>query len=146
MALLWGGEDIISLAKEVIKIAEDKEFEPFVPKGGVMDGQQLAADAGEGASASGQAGKEQLSILSRADLEPRCDALESVARRRQQAGESDQEEERRRRRVKRRADVGLTKKSARLRPASTPIDQTKFTRPSTRKVSTSHVYSNHGIC
>src|SRR5437762_8898657 len=34
MALIWGGEDIISLAKEVIKIAGDKNFEPFKPKGG----------------------------------------------------------------------------------------------------------------
>ena len=44
MALVWGGEDIISLAKEVINIAEDKNFAPFAPKGGVMDGQSLAAD------------------------------------------------------------------------------------------------------
>ena len=39
MALIWGGEDIISLAKEVVKIAGDKQFEKFIPKGGVMDGQ-----------------------------------------------------------------------------------------------------------
>jgi len=44
MALVWGGEDIISLAKEVIQISEDKEYEPVKPKGGVMDGQPLAAD------------------------------------------------------------------------------------------------------
>src|SRR5215813_13397530 len=44
MALIWGGEDIISLAKEVVNIAEDKNFEPFKAKGGVMDGQALAAD------------------------------------------------------------------------------------------------------
>src|SRR5919106_4988063 len=44
MALIWGGEDIISLAKEVISIAENKEFQPFAPKGGVMDGQPLAAE------------------------------------------------------------------------------------------------------
>jgi large subunit ribosomal protein L10 len=43
LALIWGGEDIISLAKEVIRIAEDKEFEKFKPKGGVIDGQPLAA-------------------------------------------------------------------------------------------------------
>jgi large subunit ribosomal protein L10 len=44
MAVIWGGEDIISLAKEVINIAEDKAFQPFAPKGGVMDGQPLAGD------------------------------------------------------------------------------------------------------
>jgi large subunit ribosomal protein L10 len=44
LALIWGGDDIISLAKEVVKIAEDKEFEKFEPKGGVIDGQPLAAE------------------------------------------------------------------------------------------------------
>jgi ribosomal protein L10 len=44
IALVWGGEDIIALAKEVVKIAEDKEFEKFKPKGGVIDGEPLAAD------------------------------------------------------------------------------------------------------
>ena len=43
LALVWGGEDIISLAKEIIRISEKKEFEPFAPKGGVMDGQRLSA-------------------------------------------------------------------------------------------------------
>ena len=33
MAVIWGGEDIISLAKEVIQIAEDKEFEPVRAQG-----------------------------------------------------------------------------------------------------------------
>jgi large subunit ribosomal protein L10 len=44
MAVIWGGEDIISLAKEVIQIVEDKEYSKVLPKGGVMDGQPLAAD------------------------------------------------------------------------------------------------------
>jgi large subunit ribosomal protein L10 len=43
MAVLWGGEDIVSLAKEVVRLAEKKEFEPFAPKGGLMDGQRLTA-------------------------------------------------------------------------------------------------------
>src|SRR6266480_6545837 len=63
MALIWGGEDIISLAKEVIKIAEDKNFAPFAPKGGVMDGQALAADQVKAVS-KWPSRKEQLSILS----------------------------------------------------------------------------------
>jgi len=42
--LVWGGEDIIALAKEIVKIAGEKEFEKFTPKGGVMDGQALAAE------------------------------------------------------------------------------------------------------
>jgi large subunit ribosomal protein L10 len=63
MALIWGGEDIISLAKEVISIAEDKNFEPFTPKGGVMDGQALAGDQVKAVS-KWPSRKEQLSILS----------------------------------------------------------------------------------
>lgn len=62
MALVWGGEDIISLAKEVISIAEDKEFEPFAPKGGVMDGQRLAPTQVKEVS-KWPSRQEQLSIL-----------------------------------------------------------------------------------
>src|SRR5215510_9411184 len=63
MALIWGGEDIISLAKEVIQIVEDKEYEKVQPKGGVMDGQPLAADQIKAVS-KWPSRKEQLSILS----------------------------------------------------------------------------------
>jgi large subunit ribosomal protein L10 len=43
-AVVWGAEDIVSLAKEVTKLAETKEFSAMTPKGGVMDGAQLSAD------------------------------------------------------------------------------------------------------
>ena len=62
MALVWGGEDIIALAKEVVKIAQDKEFERFVPKGGVMNGQPLAAEQVKAVS-KWPTRQEQLSIL-----------------------------------------------------------------------------------
>jgi large subunit ribosomal protein L10 len=62
LALIWGGEDIIALAKEVIKIAEDKEFEKFQPKGGVIDGQPLKADEVKAVS-KWPTRQEQLSIL-----------------------------------------------------------------------------------
>jgi large subunit ribosomal protein L10 len=42
-AVVWGGEDIVSLAKEINRIAQDKAFEPFTAKGGVMDGSKLSA-------------------------------------------------------------------------------------------------------
>ena len=42
-AVVWGAEDIISLAKHVAKIDEDKEFDGFELKGGVMDGEKLSA-------------------------------------------------------------------------------------------------------
>ena len=63
MALIWGGEDIISLAKEVIQIVETKEYEKVQPKGGVMDGQPLAAEQIKLVS-KWPSRKEQLSILS----------------------------------------------------------------------------------
>ncbi len=44
MALVWGGDDIVSLAKEVTKIAEDDKFKPFEAKGGVLDGAHLSPD------------------------------------------------------------------------------------------------------
>ncbi len=42
-AICWGGEDIVSLTKEVTRLAEDALFPAFEPRGGVMDGQQLSA-------------------------------------------------------------------------------------------------------
>jgi large subunit ribosomal protein L10 len=42
-ALVWGAEDIVSLAKEITRFAEDKAFEKFAPKGGVMGGSKLSA-------------------------------------------------------------------------------------------------------
>jgi large subunit ribosomal protein L10 len=43
-AVVWGAEDIVSLAKEVTRFAEDKAFEKFAPKGGVMGGSKLSAE------------------------------------------------------------------------------------------------------
>jgi large subunit ribosomal protein L10 len=44
LAMLWGGEDLVSLAKEVMDIKRSGEFEPFEPRGGVMDGEHLSAE------------------------------------------------------------------------------------------------------
>jgi len=43
-AIVWGGEDVVSLAKEVARLSEDEQFAPFAPKGGVMDGAKLSAE------------------------------------------------------------------------------------------------------
>jgi large subunit ribosomal protein L10 len=40
-AVCWGGDDIVSLAKEVTRLARDEQFEAFQPRGGVMDGEKL---------------------------------------------------------------------------------------------------------
>jgi large subunit ribosomal protein L10 len=69
LALLWGGDDVISLAKEVIAISGMKEFEPFKPKGGAMDGQPLTADQVKLVS-KWPSRQEQLSILAGQILSP----------------------------------------------------------------------------
>jgi len=43
-ALCFGGEDIVSLAKEVIRIQDDGGYAPFTARGGAMDGEALTAE------------------------------------------------------------------------------------------------------
>lgn len=43
-ALLFGGEDIISLAKEVARLLKDKEYAKLEARGGVMDGAKLTPE------------------------------------------------------------------------------------------------------
>ncbi|MEO1496949.1 MAG: 50S ribosomal protein L10 [Planctomycetota bacterium] len=43
MAAVWGGEDVVSLAKEVMAIVDADDFEKFEPRGGVLDGEALSA-------------------------------------------------------------------------------------------------------
>jgi ribosomal protein L10 len=43
-AVVWGGEDVISLAKEITRLAKEKGYEKLIPKGGVMDGSKLSGD------------------------------------------------------------------------------------------------------
>ncbi|MGA2617328.1 MAG: 50S ribosomal protein L10 [Thermoguttaceae bacterium] len=43
-AVCWGSEDIVSLAKEITRILRGDQYPAFQPRGGVMDGQQLAAE------------------------------------------------------------------------------------------------------
>ena len=45
LAVCWGSEDFVSLAKEVTRIHEDEEsFPAFETRGGVMDGEQLSPE------------------------------------------------------------------------------------------------------
>jgi len=41
LAMVWGASDIVALAKEIVKLAENKEFESFQARGGVMGGARL---------------------------------------------------------------------------------------------------------
>ncbi len=43
-AVVWGAEDIVSLAKEVTALTDDKAYEKFEAKGGVMDGAKLSSE------------------------------------------------------------------------------------------------------
>ena len=62
-AVVWGGEDFISLVKEVVELDKDPAFEKFSARGGVMDGE--AFDAEKAVLISKWPSRlEQLSILS----------------------------------------------------------------------------------
>lgn len=43
-AVLWGAEDFISLAKEIVQIDKDGKFPKFETKAGAMDGERLAPE------------------------------------------------------------------------------------------------------
>ncbi|MEQ8849052.1 50S ribosomal protein L10 [Botrimarina sp.] len=43
-AVVWGGEDVVTLAKEVMALATSDDFKQFEPTGGVLDGARLSAD------------------------------------------------------------------------------------------------------
>ncbi|MBN1394059.1 MAG: 50S ribosomal protein L10 [Pirellulales bacterium] len=68
-AVCWGGEDVISLAKEITKLTKDAEFAPFRARGGVMDGERLDA-AGVERISKWPNRLEQLSILAGQILSP----------------------------------------------------------------------------
>ena len=63
LALLWGGEDFITLVKEATDLDKGSEFEKFSARGGVMDGQQLTPDRVREMSTWPNR-QEQLSLLS----------------------------------------------------------------------------------
>ncbi|HEX5104341.1 MAG TPA: 50S ribosomal protein L10 [Pirellulaceae bacterium] len=44
LAVVWGAEDFVSLAKELVAIHKKPEFEKCQARGGVMEGEQLTAE------------------------------------------------------------------------------------------------------
>jgi large subunit ribosomal protein L10 len=44
LAMVWGGSDIVALAKEVVRIAGEKDYDKFLARGGVMGGTALKAE------------------------------------------------------------------------------------------------------
>ena len=61
-AICWGGEDIVSLAKEVTKLLKNDKYPSFAARGGVIDGECLSAPQLEQVS-KWPSRTEQLSIL-----------------------------------------------------------------------------------
>jgi large subunit ribosomal protein L10 len=62
LAIVWGGSDIVSLAKEITRLAGLKEFDKFSARGGAMDGTKLTADDVKQVS-TWPSREEQLSLL-----------------------------------------------------------------------------------
>jgi ribosomal protein L10 len=69
LAVVWGGEDPVVLVKEVTRLNDDKEFEAFHTRGGVVDGDQVSPERIKQISTWPTRG-EQLSILSAQILSP----------------------------------------------------------------------------
>jgi large subunit ribosomal protein L10 len=63
LAIAWGGEDVVDLAKELDRLAGVKEYEGFECRGGALDGARLGADDVKRV-AKWPTRSEQLSILS----------------------------------------------------------------------------------
>ncbi|HCK41510.1 MAG: 50S ribosomal protein L10 [Planctomycetaceae bacterium] len=61
-AVIWGSEDVVSLAKEVMRLAGEEKYGSFGAKGGVMDGAKLSAEEVSAVS-KWPSRQEQLSLL-----------------------------------------------------------------------------------
>lgn len=99
-AVCWGGEDIVSLAKEITRLSGDDQYEALEARGGIMDGDRL--DAAQVTEVSKWPSRtEQLSILSGQILSPGANlvsqltspggALASQIEQRAEEGEDGQE-------------------------------------------------------
>lgn len=60
--VVWGGQDIVALAKEVVRLSRDKQYKGLEPTGGVLDGARLSPAEVEKVS-KWPSREEQLSIL-----------------------------------------------------------------------------------
>ncbi|MEK6249166.1 MAG: 50S ribosomal protein L10 [Planctomycetales bacterium] len=69
LAVVWGSEDVVSLAKEVVRLSKEEQYEGFQPRCGVMDGSLLTSEQVDQVS-KWPSRTEQLSILSGQLLSP----------------------------------------------------------------------------
>jgi large subunit ribosomal protein L10 len=76
-AICWGCEDIVTLAKEITKLAAIEKNKPFEARGGVMDGEKLTSE--QVAQVSKWPGRaEQLAILVGQILSPGADLVSQL--------------------------------------------------------------------
>ncbi len=68
-AICWGAQDIVALAKEVVRLAKKDEYKAFEARGGVLDGERLSAEQVDQVS-KWPSREEQLSILMGQVLSP----------------------------------------------------------------------------
>ena len=69
LAIMWGADDIVTLAKEAIRLQSDEELEAFEARGGVMGDETLTAERVKEIS-KWPSREEQLSMLSGQILGP----------------------------------------------------------------------------
>ncbi len=77
LAVVWGGEDFVSLAKEVVEIKKKPQFEKLEARGGVMDGEKLTPEAVEDVS-KWPSRTEQISLLVGQILAPGANLLSQL--------------------------------------------------------------------
>lgn len=69
LAVMWGADDIVTLAKEASRLNDDHAFDAFQTRGGVMDGEALSAERVKEIS-KWPSREEQLAILAGQILGP----------------------------------------------------------------------------
>lgn len=74
LAVVWGGDDFVSLVKEIERLDQDGQYEAFTTRGGVMDGQPLTPERIRQISTWPNR-REQLGILAAQILAPGANLL-----------------------------------------------------------------------
>lgn len=77
LAVVWGGEDFVSLAKEIVEIKKRPQFEKLESRGGVMDGERLTPESLEEVS-KWPSRTEQIGLLVGQILAPGANLLSQI--------------------------------------------------------------------
>jgi large subunit ribosomal protein L10 len=77
LAVVWGGEDFVSLAKEIVELKKRPQYEKLESRGGVMDGERLTPESLEEVS-KWPSRTEQISLLVGQILSPGASLLSQL--------------------------------------------------------------------